>query len=158
MVQSFIIIVLEYGDSMKQGFTLVELLAVIVILSLVALITVPVILKTISGSEDSADRRSAENYRNAAKTVIAQQILKETKFKPTECDVIETGEEKGNLICILSDGTQKTIYIKMEGTYPDSGKIRIRDGELYQTDLYYKDYHISIDEKGTSELEKNSNN
>ena len=142
----------------KEGFTLVELLAVIVILSLIALITVPVILKTISSSEDSIDRRSAENYRNAAKTVIAQQTLKETNFHPTECNVIVSGESKGNLACILRNGSVRVITIKMDGTYPDSGKIQIRDGELYRTDLYYADYHISIDEKGISELEKNNSN
>ena len=67
---------------MKKGFTLVELLAVIVILALIALITIPMVLGTVDKSEDSADKRSAENYRRAVKNAIAKENLNGNRVFP----------------------------------------------------------------------------
>ena len=49
----------------KKGFTLVELLAVIVVLSIIALIGYTVIGDTISNAQYGADARSLESYVNA---------------------------------------------------------------------------------------------
>ena len=142
----------------KRGFTLVELLAVIVILALIALITIPMVLGTVDKSENSADKRSAENYRRAVKNAIAKESLNGNRFFPTTCNVIESGTDKGNLNCTLSNGDTSTLKIKIEGTAPTSGTIRFEDGEPVETTLYYKGYYVTIDEKGNSELYKNSNN
>lgn len=52
----------------KDGFTLVELLAVIVILSILALITVVSVNKTLTNSKNSLSKIQINNVVNAAKT------------------------------------------------------------------------------------------
>ena len=79
---------------MKKGFTLVELLAVIVILAIVALIAVPIILDIIESTKRQSDERSIELYLSAVKEAIARRNLTE-EFNPNKCDV----KEDGNLKC-----------------------------------------------------------
>ena len=137
---------------MKRGFTLVELLAVIVILALVALITIPMVLSTVNSSSDSADRRSAENYRNAVKNAIAKENLSGRRSFPKQCSVIETGSDKGNLNCIMPSGDSEIISIKIKGKIPKSGTITFKGGEPIKTILYYKDVYVVIDDKGESKI------
>ena len=142
---------------MRRGFTLVELLAVIVILALIALITIPIVLSTVSKSEDSADKRSAENYRRAVKNAIARESLNGNRTNPTQCNVIGTGNDKGNINCIMSNGDTKIIKIKVEGNIPKGGTITFDDGDPIETILYYKEVYVVIDAKGNSELHKITN-
>lgn len=51
----------------KKGFTLVELLAVIVILSIIALIAYPIIGNTINNSRDKLQKEQYNRVKNAAK-------------------------------------------------------------------------------------------
>ena len=52
----------------KKGFTLVELLAVIVILAIIALIATPIVLNVINQAQEGADARSVEAYAKAMET------------------------------------------------------------------------------------------
>ena len=134
---------------------MVELLGVIVVLAFVALITVPIVLSVINKSDDSATRRSAENYRKAVKESIAKENLSGNKFYPSRCDVITEGDNKGYLNCVLKDGTQNALLVvKMEGTVPNSGTIFFEDSEPVDTTLYYKDCYVNINNKGVSTLTK----
>ena len=139
---------------MKRGFTLVELLGVIVVLAFVALITVPIVLSVINKSDDAATRRSAENYRKAIKEAVAKANLSGNRYFPTRCTVIEQGESAGYLSCVLKDNSTKELVIKMEGTYPKSGTITFSESEPVETILYYKGCYVEIDEKGSSKLTK----
>ena len=63
---------------MKKGFTLVELLAVIVILAIIALIAIPGIVHIIKNTKDKAYDRSVENIAHAAKLYdLESQISQE---------------------------------------------------------------------------------
>ncbi len=76
----------------KNGFTLVELLAVIVILAVIALITVPIINGTIN---DSKDRLSDEQYsrvRDAVKTYTAKNVSEDC-----ECVTVDELKKQGYL-------------------------------------------------------------
>ena len=68
-------LILIWVIDMKKGFTLVELLAVIVILALVALITIPVILNVVDKSKDKTYKRSIDAYGRAIEKGIAEYML-----------------------------------------------------------------------------------
>ena len=55
---------------MKKGFTLVELLAVIVILAVIALITIPAVMKMIDNATTNSYRRSIDLYGRAVNNAI----------------------------------------------------------------------------------------
>ena len=59
----------------RSGFTLVELLAVIVILAVIALIATPAVLNIIEDSKKSAAEASARSIASAAKTHYMQNIM-----------------------------------------------------------------------------------
>ena len=56
----------------KKGFTLVELLAVIVILGIIALITVPNVLKTINNSKGKLKTVQVETLKGACKNYVTK--------------------------------------------------------------------------------------
>src|SRR5574344_1394241 len=58
---------------MKKGFTLVELLAVLVIIGVLALITTPLVRSTIQNAENSTNIRSAEKYADAATILMTEK-------------------------------------------------------------------------------------
>ena len=101
---------------MKQrGFTLMELLAVIVILAIIALIATPIILNIIKGSKQSANIRSAEKYLGAIENAIVKENLN-GEFNPVECT--STSEDGKTLSCILSNGETKEIKVDIDGSVP----------------------------------------
>ena len=59
-----------------KGFTLVELLAVIVILAIIALIATPIILGVIEDARKGAARSSALGYADALEKSIAIAMVK----------------------------------------------------------------------------------
>ena len=59
----------------KKGFTLVELLAVIVILAIIALITIPLVIKTINNSEIEGEKKSIDGYVRAEESYIQNDMM-----------------------------------------------------------------------------------
>ena len=60
----------------RNGFTLVELLAVIVILALIALIATPIILNIINDTKKSSIKQSAIGYVDAVEKTILEKKIK----------------------------------------------------------------------------------
>ena len=54
----------------NKAFTLIELLAVIVILAIIALIATPIVLNIIKDSRESSGLRSAEMYLDAVEQSV----------------------------------------------------------------------------------------
>ena len=65
----------------KKGFTLVELLAVIVILALIALIATPIILNVINDAKKQAAKDSAYGYMDAVEKYIVSSELEDKSIK-----------------------------------------------------------------------------
>lgn len=59
----------------KKGFTLIELLAVIVILAIIALITVPIVLSSITTARKSSAKTSAIGFINVIEHDCATKII-----------------------------------------------------------------------------------
>ena len=107
----------------KKGFTLVELLAVIVILAIIALIATPIILNVIDDAKTNAAKNSAYGYIDALEKVNAQDMLSS-----------ESINVLSGVYTISSDGTlthgEKAVTVKFKGTKPTGGTLTYADGKL----------------------------
>ena len=131
-----------------KGFTLVELLAVIVILAVIALIATPIVLSIINDTKESAVIRSAEMYVGAVENKIMQENMKlGGKLNPKECIV---GTD-GNVTC---DGTY--LEIEVNGDKPDSGFITYDRGRVTGIELTFGDRKVITDANGELVLEDNT--
>ena len=112
----------------KNAFTLIELLAVIVILAIIALIAVPVVLGIINDSKKSSDERTIELYLDTVMKTIANENLKR-KYSSNICEI----QQDGNLKCygnIDSYNKDEILEINMTGIKPKEGTIIFEDGKI----------------------------
>ena len=70
----FFYVIIIIGDSMKRGFTLVELLAVMILLGVVSLIAIPSIGKILNRSREKARESTKNELIKAAKEYYADNI------------------------------------------------------------------------------------
>lgn len=61
--------------SKKKGFTLIELIAVLVIMAIIALIVTPLVMSIIKAAQRSANERSIEAYGRSAEIAVAGYLL-----------------------------------------------------------------------------------
>ena len=106
---------------MKKGFTLMELLAVIVILAIISLIAVPIVVNIINDAKKESLQRSIDLYIDHVQKAITKYQMTHPDFNPKECTI-----EDKKLTC---DGTE--IEVEMKGQTPESGTITIVDNKLY---------------------------
>ena len=114
----------------RNGFTLVELLAVIVVLGVIALIAVPISKNLIDNSKEKADNYSIELFLRAFKNEINAQRLN-GNFNPSTCEVND-----GIVIC---EGVQLNI-----DKSNISGTIFLEDREITYYDLSINDKYYSL--------------
>ena len=125
----------------KNAFTLIELLAVIVVLAIIALIATPIVMNTIKKSQKGAAERSADNYIDAVETTVATKRLD---------NVILEGEytiqTDGNL-CPTSgcgENDKDKVIVEMSGNKPSIGTITIKGGNVSKsgTRLVVGNYNV----------------
>lgn len=95
----------------NKGFTLVELLAVIVVLSIIALIGFTQVGNVIETAREKAAEESADNYIKAVNLKIMNDMLNGITWKDDEYDV-------------------NKISVDMNGTKPSKGTITIKDSKV----------------------------
>lgn len=82
----------------KKGFTLVELLGVIVILGIIATITVPLIQRTIIENTEEAYNDQVTSFERAAKNYVASDVYNMTNCQTKICTIsLKELQEKGYL-------------------------------------------------------------
>ena len=62
-------------ESKRSAFTLIELLAVIIILAVIALIATPVVLNVVDNARKEANKNSAYGLLDATKLYYAESLL-----------------------------------------------------------------------------------
>ena len=130
----------------KQGFTLVELLAVIVIIAVVALITIPMILNVIEEARKNSYKESARGYVDAIEKRIVKEQLKNTNTDYTGMysireEKITKTSETATLIPILDT---ISLTLKIKGTLPDKGNVVIDKKGVTSGKFYYGDYLVTL--------------
>ena len=95
----------------KKGFTLIELIAVLVIMAIIALIATPLVMSIIRKARISADKRSIDAYGRSIELAIAGYLLDTGNF-PTEVSQL-TIEYSGNKVkCETTQiNTDSSIYL-----------------------------------------------
>ena len=96
----------------KKGFTLVELLAVLVVLGVVAVVCYPIVTKTINNSKVDLSVEQKNRVINAAKNYVAANIVGDsecvTVAQLQSSGYLESGEIKDPAGGTLNGGVQIT--------------------------------------------------
>ena len=71
----------------KKGFTLIELIAVLVIMAIIALIVTPLVLNIIRKAKDSANKRSIDAYGRSVEIAVANYLLDNSEFPTSFSDL-----------------------------------------------------------------------
>ena len=95
----------------KKAYTLIELIAVLVIMAIIALIATPLVMNIIRKARISADKRSVDAYGRSIELAIAGYLLDTGKF-PTEVSQL-TIEYSGNqVVCETTQiNTDSSVYL-----------------------------------------------
>lgn len=147
----------------KNGFTLIELMAVIIILAITALIVMPMIFKTISKAKVKSAEDAAYGIRKEAQILQKNALLNtggtysyiEIDFELLDSD----GMPITNLYKTLSS-TPETNIVKfnVNGRLPDSGKLIIYGGgNMEFKDIVIDNFSCIIPETGDISCDKESN-
>ena len=110
----------------NKGFTLVELLAVIVILALIALIATPIILNVINDAKKQAAKDSAYGYMDAVEKYIVSSELEGKSIKDGTYRVEDLNKK-----------------ISVKGSTPDNGNIEIKNSSVKSYDIGIDGYAVS---------------
>lgn len=94
----------------NKGFTLIELIAVLVILAIIALIVTPLVLNIIKSAKKSADERSIDEYGKAVELAAATYLLDTGKKANSFSDL--KVEYSGNEVkCNISEVYKNNVFL-----------------------------------------------
>ena len=108
----------------KKGFTLVELLAVIVILSVLMLIALPSVINIMNNARDDAFRDEALSFISAAETQYASDGGEGCKIYKYDGDNVNDSSKTDLTTMKAKKGYKASIMVT-----EDTAKIRITDGK-----------------------------
>lgn len=109
---------------MKKGFTLVELLGVIVVLAIISMIAVPLIDRSINKSDEDLYNTQINQIVKAAKNYYAENLEKLNQVGE-KCDTspCDAGDSKPvNPCCVTLDTLQKGGYLPTKVDNPKTGE------------------------------------
>lgn len=109
-----------------KGFTLIELIAVILILGILAFIAIPQVNNAIDSSKKNSAIVSASRYVEAIENDIANRKMKRQ-------DMIEDG------VKTLDD----LESIEVDGEVPTSATLTIKDSEVIYSEIVVRDYTVT---------------
>ena len=98
----------------NKAFTLIELLAVIVILAIIALIATPIILGIIKDARENAKKRSAELVYTGVEYAYTQSLFKEGSENVVDDVTLETIDKYLNVDNVASHGFDSSDTAKEE--------------------------------------------
>ena len=129
----------------KRGFTLIEVIAVLVILSIITLIVTPLVMNIIRKAKDSANKRSIDAYGRSVEYAVAVYMLDDTNF-PTSFNDIKIEYKGSKVECAVNvvnyDGSVFLDKCAVNGklvkdSKSSSGYYQVgRDTENYMFTLY----------------------
>lgn len=88
----------------KNGFTLLEVLAVIVVLAIIALITVPLVMNAIDSAKRGAFESSAYGIISSGDYYVAKKAFKNENYAGETLDLPEAKDKLGYKGSVPTDG------------------------------------------------------
>lgn len=127
-----------------KGFTLVELLAVIVILAIIALIATPMILNVIDEAKKGAAQSSAYGYIDAVEKSLLEDMV--STQQTVTLSGSYTVDASGNLV----DDSSNVITVNVKGDKPsESGTLSYTSGKLTGGSLSVNGYTFTVGTDGS---------
>ena len=126
---------------LNKGFTLVELLAVIIILGVIALITIPIVSNVVDKAERDAEAASVKQYINAVEDYLLSANTDEnTMIKDGVCTI--------NSNSTVSCGT-KSFIVETKNAKVTSGTLVIKDYNVVSpSTIVFENNKYSVDSNG----------
>ena len=151
----------------KKGFTLIELIAVLVIFAILALIVTPLVMSIIKGAKISADKRSVDAYGRPIELAIATHLLDTGTF-PTSIEQLTIEYSGDEVVCsTVQLNSNSSVYLagckvggrSVEGyTYgkEESSPISIYDAYSVGDEVTYNNvnYYVIKDSNTTEDSVK----
>ena len=128
----------------SKGFTLIELIAVLVILAVIALIVTPLVLNVIRKAKDSANKRSIDVYGKSIDLAVASYLMDTGDF-PTSVDELTIEYTGKEVVCGVAKLNEDSSVYLSECTV---GGVEVKDSSNkdgyyhYGTPTTYKEYKI----------------
>ena len=95
----------------KEDFTLIEIIAVLVILAILALIVTPLVLNIIKKARTAADKRSIDAYGRSVELAIADYLLDKGEF-PTSIEELLVEYSGDKVECTTAQlNSDSTVYL-----------------------------------------------
>ena len=95
----------------EKGFTLIELIAVLVIMAIIALIVTPLVMSIIKKARISADKRSIDAYGRSIELAIAGYLLDNGKF-PTQVSDLTIEYSGDEVVCSTTQlNDDSSVYL-----------------------------------------------
>ncbi len=131
---------------MKKGFTLVELLAVIVVLAIISLIAIPSLLGVIKKTKVNASIESANGYIKSINTQIVSSDLRSSKnhikngtYNVDDLEIDYNGKGLSNGLVVIGNNEVKDARLCINNTSFDyDGEIKLSSND------YCSDTNITI--------------
>ena len=136
----------------SKAFTLIELIAVLVILAILSLIVTPLVLNIIRKARTSADKRSIDAYGRSIELAVASYLLDEGKFPTSieqltieysgdrvECETTKLNKDSSVYLanCTVAGRTVANYTYGKEETAPTYAAYSVGDKVSYNNVTYY---------------------
>ena len=131
---------INFKKSFKNnvGFTLVELLAIIVILAIIAVITVPIILNVIENSRKGAATNSAYGFIDSFSTEYLTGLMLNSDQDSSSGTFVMMANKN------LVDGDSHVLTATVSGNFPDENSwIELLNGKVVAYSLKFGDYVVT---------------
>ena len=94
-----------------RGFTLIELIAVLVIMAIIALIVTPLVMNIIRSARVAADKRSVDAYGRSIELAIASYLLDTGRF-PTQVSELTIEYSGDEVVCTTTQlNSDSSVYL-----------------------------------------------
>lgn len=131
----------------KKGFTLIELIAVLVIMAIIALIVTPLVMNIIRKARAAADRRSVDAYGRSIEIALAGYLLDNGEFT-NDISALDI-EYSGSEVTCTTTEIKDDYSVYLTGCKVDGRDVTDADGSYVYKNSALKGATTTSQEPGT---------